>query len=163
MVAQAQHPNPLDVSGNPGYVLGSPVLAGTLTTSNGKSAITRYTDPLFQLSVLQDFLPLGGTQIGCPTATDKLNRLPVKFGENLVSYCTLYYTLAQLQQNNCGVIRQQVYGIQTLTAAGLNRVGKFGNASILAEADWISIINQVPSAVTGSKVCFCFFLLEGKA
>ena len=116
-----------------------------------KLAISQYNDGLYQMSLATDFVPALGTSVVCSGTTDKAHRLEVLFGQDTTSYCTLYYTLADLR-TNCATIRSQIYAIQTLTLASLTHVGKFGNASHLNIYDWVPIIKDVPATVTGQQV-----------
>jgi tectonic-1/3 len=125
------------------------VLAGTVTQNNGKSAIQQYTDPRYGLSLAADFVAPGASAVTCSGKTDISNRIPVLFGQEMHSYCTLYYNLADLT-NNCGTIRRDIYTIQTLTASRQTHVGKFGNTSFLNINDWVSILSTVPSSLTGN-------------
>ena len=91
----------------------------------------------------------GGTSVTCSGISDKSHRIPVLFGQEMHSYCTLSYNLADMI-NNCGAIRRDIFNIQTLTASSLTHVGKFGNTSFLNVDDWVPIINAVPNSLTGT-------------
>ncbi len=139
-------------SGNPGYISGKPILAGTLTSKDGKSAVSLTTNPsMYGLTLPMEVVLPGSVRPTCSSSTDRSHRSPVLFGQTTVSSCTKYYTLAELK-SNCAAIRKDIYTTQTLTVAGLDLIGKFGNASLLNVQDWVSVINDVPESVKGDKV-----------
>lgn len=139
-------------SGNPGYLLGYPVLAGLLTSgSSGAKSVNYIPDPLFGLTLPTD-VPLASGQVGCtPGTSDYGSRTTVSFGENTSSGCTLYLKYSDLgNATACQNLRSTIYNLQTLTAANINAVGIFGNASVSnGISDWVSIIGSAPSAITG--------------
>ncbi|KAJ3260839.1 Tectonic-1 [Boothiomyces macroporosus] len=135
-------------SGNPGYIYGLPVLSGLEVSQGSSNAISFNTDPQFGITLVKDTLSSG--TIGCTSSTsDYGNRLPVTFGENTISGCTLWLTRDDLL-NNCDSLRSRIYNLQTLTAQNIDSIGKFGNASTTNVYDWIKIINNPPSALTGT-------------
>jgi tectonic-1/3 len=129
------------LSGNPGYRVGYPVLAGTLAKNGGKEAIEY--DPLVTLSLARDVYEPSSKTIGC-SSMDSLTRAPVEFMTNTLTSCTLYYSRSNLT-NNCPSIRTNILNIQTLGLSSFSHVGKFGNANYLISSDWIEILNTVPS------------------
>ncbi|KAJ3270114.1 Tectonic-3 [Terramyces sp. JEL0728] len=135
-------------SGNPGYIYGLPVLAGLQVSQGSANAISMNADPQFGITLLKDVAQT--STVGCPnTLTDYGNRSPVTFGENTISGCTLWLTRNDLL-NNCDSLRSRIYNLQTLTARNIDSVGMFGNASTTNVFDWIKIINNPPSAITGA-------------
>ena len=149
--------DPIQKSGNPGYLNGKPVLAGTKTTSNGKNAILLLDDPEWRLSLASDYVSPGSTKLTCSGITDRSHRIPIVFGQDVVSYCTLDFTLAQMSSTAaCATIRQSIFQIQTLTASSIDYVGKFGNSSFENLYEWVPVINEPLSSVTGNTVLFYF-------
>lgn len=79
------------------------------------------------------------------------------FGENLVSGCTLHLNRADLVA--CAALRTRIYRLQTLTASSIDYVGIFGNASVENIYDWINVISNPPTALTGSTAGVVFLAL----
>lgn len=130
----------LKTSGSPGYVLGSPLLLGTLTTNGDKSAISVPQDSF----TLTQPHPITGSCLG-GTASDLAFRAPITFGENTVSGCTLFYSRDELAQN-CPAIGSRVLQIQlgewanaALSSNGVY-VGVWGNSSVLNVKDWVQVL-----------------------
>ncbi len=140
-------------SGSPGYLVGDPLLLGTKTVDNSssKSAILFTPNPLYRLTLVQDVAT--GGQMTCAAVADLESRLPVTFGEDVTTSCSLHYSYDELSGTNCAVVRSKVYQLQTLTAASLTHVGMFGNAALTNVADWIAILNSPPPLLTGTVVC----------
>lgn len=134
-------------SGNPGYTIGSPVLAGTKALSGGKSAIAYTPNPAYGPS-LASTRP-DTNQCTGNTVTDLAYRVPVTFGEDTASGCVLYYTLGDLT-NNCGTIKQTVLNAQMgANNALITHFGRFGNSSQLDISQWVEISGTTPpSAVS---------------
>lgn len=93
----------------------------------------------------------------CAAYDDNDNRVPVTFGEDVATGCTLYQTYAQLT-GGCAGIRQAIFNYQ-LGAFGnsLDRVAKFGNASFLNSFDWIPIIKDIPVELNSNQVRYFLF------
>jgi tectonic-1/3 len=127
------------LSGNPGYKIGYPILAGKLVKNGGKEAIEY--DPLVTLSLPRDVYDPTSKTIAC-SSSDSSTRVPVEFMTNTLTSCTLYYSRTNLT-NNCPSIRSNILNIQTMGLS--SHVGKFGNANYLISSDWIEVLNSVPS------------------
>ncbi|XP_019130650.2 tectonic-2 [Larimichthys crocea] len=110
-------------SGNPGYQVGRPVIAGTVDTlDNNTGSIQRTSVNLWK--PVSDGL--------CATAEKKL----VLFGENSTSGCLL--PISQQNLTNCSLLRETVMSLQ----AALNTatyVAKSGNPDPLTVTDWLNI------------------------
>ncbi|TMS03546.1 Tectonic-2 [Larimichthys crocea] len=110
-------------SGNPGYQVGRPVIAGTVDTlDNNTGSIQRTSINLWK--------PVGDGL--CATAEKKL----VLFGENSTSGCLL--PISQQNLTNCSLLRETVMSLQ----AALNTatyVAKSGNPDPLTVTDWLNI------------------------
>nr|KAJ3420380.1 Tectonic-1 [Polyrhizophydium stewartii] len=138
-------------SGVPGYAVGSPVLAGTLTQSGSASGILHIPDPAFGITLPVDVAAAGSSSpVQCPSVTNYASRASITFGENSVFGCTLWLDRTALN-SGCAALRTQIYTLQTLTASAVTHVGVFGNASVSNVYDWIKIINNPPAAITGSQ------------
>ncbi|KAJ3091733.1 Arginyl-tRNA synthetase [Quaeritorhiza haematococci] len=139
--------NPVPKSGNPGYLLGSPLLAGTLASK----AINLPTDPQSRITLPKDFVDPSTGTLRCTASTDYLHRIPTSFGEDVSAGCTFYFTMDNLT-DNCDEIRKQVYDAQVAgTTATITHVGRFGNASVTNVMEWIKVLNSPPASVTGSE------------
>eukprot|EP00842_Homolaphlyctis_polyrhiza_P002965 jgi/Hompol1/366/HPOL_005296-RA len=141
-------------SGTPGYIVGSPVLAGTLVQSNGLSAISYNPDPTFGITLPVDIPNTASTAnpIQCPSTTNYAQRIPITFGEDSTLGCTLWLPQTSLATSTaCATLRKQIYTLQTLTASTLTHIGILGNASIENIYDWVAIINNPPTSLTGTQ------------
>ena len=146
-------------SGNPGYIYGAPVLAGTSLTNGNKFAVSYIPDARFGITLVKDVPSTSGGPVSCTSGTaDYDNRSPVTFGENSKGGCTMWLRYSDLASSNCNALRKRIYDLQTLTAAKIDVVGIFGNSSFSNElSDWVAVINSPPSIITGSgSVCFFF-------
>lgn len=150
-------------SGNPGYVRGKPILAGTYTTDNNSvGAIRMPTDSEQWLTVLQSDAE-GMCDWDGDERERRRRRVPVRFGENMHTGCliemhanaTLEYcqtlqrmVLELLAQPASAAANDSEWGhVDDAGADGgtrsrrLNRVGVFGNASVENTlTDWTPII-----------------------
>ena len=121
------------------------------------SGILFIPDSMFGLSLVSD-INTGGS-IGCPgiisnSITDYLNRKSVRFGQNLVTGCTMRLNRTELT-SSCGQLRTYIYKLQTLTAARISHVAMFGNASVQNEYEWIPVINNMPNNINDATVNIC--------
>ncbi|KAI9340921.1 hypothetical protein BDR26DRAFT_343261 [Obelidium mucronatum] len=132
---------PLPKSGNPGYIIGKPILFGTLLTVPVQ-AIAYFPSKASTLTLPQDVLSNG--ILGC--AATNAQRLSVGFGEDVLTGCTMYLTYADLAPGNCANVRNQAYAALTGGTVGqskidlINMVGKFGNSSQVHVNEWVPII-----------------------
>nr|XP_033812222.1 tectonic-1 isoform X2 [Geotrypetes seraphini] len=119
-----QNRTPIAVSGNPGYVVGLPLVAGFQSFASG---IIRSTNRYGQFTILksysnQDCLVIEG------------NRTPVIFGYNMVSGCKLQYSL----NSTCFVVAEAIKNV----LMGQNfpeYVASFGNSKPQIVLDWVPI------------------------
>ncbi|XP_014022842.1 tectonic-1 isoform X3 [Salmo salar] len=129
----------LPSSGNPGYVVGLPLLAGSKTADGiVHSADSRGAFTLLHGSKLSDCL------------RGPHHRSPVLFGVDMVSGCTLRLD----ETANCSVVSEVVLGV--LRGQSFPRyVASFGNSPPQHPMDWVPIRNQTkPTALLsgGSRV-----------
>ena len=133
-------------SGNPGYILGSNILAGTKTTNGQMSAINYIPDSSYGITMPSEIYSVSNSRFQCSDSTDYSSRTPITFGNDLVGGCTVYYSLNDLN-TNCDGIRATVYQIQTLTASALTHVGIFGNATVDDIGQWVPIVDTLVAAL----------------
>lgn len=122
----------LRFSGNPGYVVGLPLVAGTRTADG----IVQSTDPkgsltIFQNSGEQDCL-LGSSQ-----------RSPVLFGIDMVSGCTFKL----LDAVNCSLVSEVILSVLKGQYFP-DHVASFGNSLPQNPLDWVPIQNQTITSST---------------
>uniref|UniRef100_A0A3Q2XT64 Tectonic family member 2 n=1 Tax=Hippocampus comes TaxID=109280 RepID=A0A3Q2XT64_HIPCM len=125
-------------SGNPGYQVGKPVIAGIERTQNTAFSVQRTSINLWK--PVHDGL--------CFTA----EKQPVLFAMNSTSGCHLHVSLQNLTQ--CDLLRATVGSLQTnlITAT---YVAKKGNPNSEKEADWVKIryMNSSTSLEDGDGSC----------
>lgn len=142
-------------SGNPGYISGYPILIGSLHINPNNSTIRAIQTPNDSnngMTFAYDIPTSTYNQIGCPSPQNFFQRKPIKFGIDLKTGCTLYYNLESVSDtDSCAKIRKLVYDIQTMTIKNITHVGRFGNASYLNLNDWVPVINNIPSLLTGAE------------
>ncbi|XP_078106848.1 tectonic-2 [Sander vitreus] len=110
-------------SGNPGYQVGRPVIAGIVDTlDNNTGSVQRTSINLWK--PVSDGL--------CSTAETK----PVLFGENSTSGCLLPVSQHNLTQ--CSLLRETVTSLQAALITATN-VAKSGNPDPLTMTDWVNI------------------------
>ncbi|KAJ3335709.1 Tectonic-1, partial [Kappamyces sp. JEL0680] len=142
-------------SGNPGYVLGMPVLAGTQTTSAAASstatAVAYIPDPIYGLTLPTD-VQSSTNGYSCPSTTNLQSRSPVTFGENSKGGCTLWLKYSDLSgAAACSTLRANIVALQTLSSQYINMIGMYGNSSVTnALSEWISVLDSRPSWLTAS-------------
>ncbi|TNN52946.1 Tectonic-2 [Liparis tanakae] len=110
-------------SGNPGYQVGRPVIAGTLDLLDNNTGSVQRT-PINVWKPVSDGL--------CSTAEMK----PVLFGENSTSGCLLPVSRQNLTQ--CDLLREAVTALQAALVEA-TYVAKSGNPNPLAMSDWLNI------------------------
>ena len=144
-------------SGNPGYILGKPVLFGLLSSSkisetiaglSVPSPLTAYTS----ISSVGFVNPLTGGSGTCPTTTSSIVYTPLKFGYDMTTGCALSLTRAQLRtlcEATTTVVGQtDSSGFPLFLNFADGYVGAFGNADPLDTTQWIAIKKRSSSATT---------------
>ncbi|XP_072570313.1 tectonic-1 [Paramormyrops kingsleyae] len=123
---------PFPSSGNPGYVVGLPLVAGSriadgiVQSTNKKGSLT-----LLKSSASQDCL------------AESLPRSPVLFGVNMVSGCTLRLEDA----GNCSVVSEVL--LKVLRGQEVPQyVASFGNSQPQMVMDWVPIKTQTTPTLT---------------
>uniref|UniRef100_A0A4W5PMV4 Tectonic family member 1 n=1 Tax=Hucho hucho TaxID=62062 RepID=A0A4W5PMV4_9TELE len=124
----------LHSSGNPGYVVGLPLVAGSKTADGiVHSADSRGAFTLLHGSKLSDCL------------RGPHHRSPVQFGVDMVSGCTLRLD----ETANCSVVSEVVLGV--LRGQSFPQyVASFGNSPPQNPMDWVPIRNQTKPTETQS-------------
>jgi hypothetical protein len=80
------------------------------------------------------------TEFGC--SSDPLSRIPITFGEDSISGCTLFLSYQDMSSIGCQAVRSKVNAIQTNNGVldSINQVGMFGNSSVTKTSEWIPLI-----------------------
>ncbi|KAJ8286443.1 hypothetical protein GJAV_G00039310 [Gymnothorax javanicus] len=155
---QVNESGELSSSGNPGYVVGLPLVAGTRTSEypfrreSGSendlipscriTGVVQSADKNGGLTLLQT----PGAQQDCLGATSQ--RAPVRFGVNAVSGCTLRLSEAV----DCLVLSELI--LRALRGPDSPRfVASFGNSSPNAVMDWVPIKNRTSSTTSNAASC----------
>nr|XP_058952856.1 tectonic-3-like [Pocillopora verrucosa] len=112
-------------SGNPGYIVGEPLVAGNLTTESDKEAIALNSDRNTWLTIISP--TAGGTC--CSNCTD---RTSVAFGVDMRTGCTI--SIPQGSQLQCKLLQETVYN--TLLRDQPTYVASFGNSDVNSVGDW---------------------------
>ncbi|KAA0152435.1 hypothetical protein FNF29_04001 [Cafeteria roenbergensis] len=134
-------------SGNPGYVAGSPVQAGVLTSDptpgSSKTAVLAATDGLQLVGPGSGgaCAVTGGAAASGPASTKS-----VRFGEDVVVGCSLSLTPAELEALCTAAGAASLPGVVLGLAGGLTHVGMMGNADPLRSTHWLAISETQPSA-----------------
>ncbi|XP_077099155.1 tectonic-1 [Siphateles boraxobius] len=125
----------LRFSGNPGYVVGRPLVAGTRTADG----IVQSTDPKGSLTILQN----SGNQ-DCLLGSSQ--RSPVMFAIDTVSGCTLKLS----DGVNCSLVSEVI--LWALKGQSFpDHVASFGNSLPQNPLDWVPIQNQ--TITLGTQAC----------
>ncbi|XP_074659992.1 tectonic-1-like [Tubulanus polymorphus] len=144
-------------SGNPGYRVGEPVMAGKLvnqqdSTGTLKQAISINTDRNQWMTVIRP-----GPGGSCLTQIGK--RESVKFGVNIRSGCLFELSLANIT-NVCKVLQTSVSN--ALLGDAPTYVATFGNSLVENVGDWVPIIkDNLPSGASVSLSGGCYNLVLG--
>lgn len=146
-------------SGNPGYYLGSPVLFGSLDASVS-STVDEFVDGMTIPSPITKFDATSPANFGlakCPTSTQMQGSIPVKFGYDVATGCTVTLTRAQLVDmccagsTSCATAHTSPYVDSTTSVPYFllplvsGYVGIYGNADPLDATQWEPITTTVIS------------------
>lgn len=136
---------PATLSGNPGYVLGMPLIAGFKLPQSG---IVQSTNRFGQLTLLK-------SAVDQSCLTEEGNRAAVLFGYNMMSGCKLRlnsfnYTIAAFCQLAGDIILNALKGQQFP-----EYVAQFGNSQQENVLDWVAIntVNPGQQASTQASMC----------
>ncbi|KAJ1423920.1 hypothetical protein B484DRAFT_420549 [Ochromonadaceae sp. CCMP2298] len=143
-------------SGNPGYLLGMPVLYGALNSDSYiESLVDGMTVPTAMMGYDAD-LPATYGISACPQSAAKAGAQAVNFGYDLLSGCTAQLTRAQLEELCCtgsgsctGSYSSEYSDASTGIPYMLNftqqYVGNYGDASPLDVGQWTQIAYSAPT------------------
>ncbi|XP_047447852.1 tectonic-2 [Mugil cephalus] len=121
-------------SGNPGYQVGRPVIAGILDTlGNNTGSVQRTSINIWK--PVSDGL--------CSTAEKK----PVLFGENSTSGCQL--PISQQNLTQCDLLRETITTLQSALITA-TYVAKSGDPDLFSISDWVNI-SLIPVATLNSS------------
>ncbi|XP_054629881.1 tectonic-2 [Dunckerocampus dactyliophorus] len=125
-------------SGNPGYQVGRPIIAGIEDTQSGTFSVQRTSLNLWK--------PVNEGL--CLTA----EKQPVLFAENSTSGCLLTVTSDDMSQ--CDILRNKVYSLQENLIPAMY-VAKIGNPNSQTKTDWLNIdfMNTSKTSEDGHGSC----------
>eukprot|EP00039_Didymoeca_costata_P014192 m.226943 g.226943 ORF g.226943 m.226943 type:complete len:641 (-) comp15967_c0_seq8:3390-5312(-) len=135
-------------SGNPGYLIGKPVLAGNLGGNSENVTINLNLDSNAWL-----VFPKGEESGLCPNVVDmessSILRSRVDFGYDLVSSCSFSVSTSNFTQ--CDVFRQNVNAYVQSILSRVSLIGRYGNSSQTGASDWVEILSrEIPSSIVES-------------
>ncbi|CAH1785708.1 unnamed protein product, partial [Owenia fusiformis] len=145
-------------SGNPGYLIGEPVLAGRLVTQSLIDGTERQA--IYLDSNRENWLTIVTSTPTGQCVTEPYSRRSVKFGENLRSGCAFrvsYNNIADV----CTLIQQTALHALTLNQSDFY-IATFGNSDVVKVGDWVKIIEQnKPTAEPYSQKGGCLNIVLG--
>jgi hypothetical protein len=143
---------PRSRSGNPGYIMGKPVLIGTLSSSVS-GAVEMESEGLQVATPFIPFAASAGTfgSSTCPTSGSR-GEQSVGFGYDMVTGCEMHLTRGDLA-NACS--SSVPYFLETPSAD--QYVGQYGNADPLDASQWIKLTKRTATVTAlfdpNSGVC----------
>ncbi|KAK3746639.1 hypothetical protein QZH41_012846 [Actinostola sp. cb2023] len=139
-------------SGNPGYIVGKPLVAGTLTSDS--STKTEY--------ILLNIDPSSWLTIAAPSSDGSCNnstdRIPVAFGMGIRTGCTIRLSLST-SSSSCQVLQDTALNV--LLAGVPTHVATFGNSDVNKPSDWVKILNNRPTQTVGGGNGACTNMIMG--
>jgi hypothetical protein len=166
-------------SGNPGYVVGRPVLFGYAYSNSSTSPIAVVAEVEEGLSMSSPFInfdidhPSTFGKALCPTGAEVslVEQLSVKFGYDLATGCVLYLNRSELndlccQGGSCSSSSASPFsnpstGIPYFFNFTPGYVGIYGNSDPLDISQWFAITQSVSSAtrdwVDKNSICYNMF------
>ncbi|XP_012276916.1 tectonic-3 [Orussus abietinus] len=147
--------NTFDISGYPGYIIGKPIIIGTLITNKTSDEEIQFisvnkTNYIFTL-------PQAMRSGEC----DKINRYKVGFGEDIKLRCTINIKTNNFSTNSCIRIQNETLkmllgqSLFNITEIGqyIIYVSKLGKISINDTASWTQIfLDRVPNNVVTGQI-----------
>lgn len=141
-------------SGNPGYVLGKPIITGIIMSVNNTSMD----------QVAHDYINLNYT-LQVPIASRKNgrcsrgNKYSILFGENVKSKCSISMETYNFSSTTCNYLHQQILDVffdnSLINVTDVDNyrvyISRSGNVSNLNSSDWSQILlNRIPNnSITG--------------
>lgn len=159
-------------SGNPGYLLGSAILFGTL--NHTKSNITSKELDTIKISandcnILENHLVFPKNIKGYCILNNE-SYTPVEFGYNVRSNCLqkITYNTTKNATNICLHLQKTIFESWRINIKNETYVGMFGNANRLEISDWIKILYKfdppkIFNKITGefkSDKLTCFYMVQ---
>ncbi|CAH3171293.1 unnamed protein product [Porites lobata] len=121
-------------SGNPGYIIGQPLVAGKLVTVDNKDAIFLSSDRNTWLTIIN------------PSANGACNnsilRTSVTFGVDIRTGCSISFPQT-LDGSQCKKLQEIVLNIMSGDLP--TYVASFGNSDVNSVGDWVKILNSKPA------------------
>lgn len=130
-------------SGNPGYVIGKPILAGKLVTNRTKEGVLVTSDPSNMLTV-----PLMNSAGHCLQPTQ---RRPVLFGEDILTGCFLPFG----PDIDCWTVREMALEL-LLGPDPPNLVGCYGDSDPSDVTQWVPVLFSDSVRQEGAGSCAGF-------
>ncbi|XP_013398178.1 tectonic-1 [Lingula anatina] len=136
-------------SGNPGYVVGQPVMAGKQKPISNGFSIALPTDR-------NSYLTLVTSTATGDCEMDSSKRVPVNFGENMRTGCLIRATLTNVS-SQCSVIQELAKIALLGNLNSSSYVATFGNSQPEYTGDWIPILglDNIQSAASGGGDGIC--------
>ncbi|XP_064635538.1 tectonic-1-like [Lineus longissimus] len=134
-------------SGNPGYKVGQPVLAGLLRQTTVGNEVRQ---DILLSSNRDEMLTMMTSSIVGSCDQNKNLRTPVKFGINMRSGCTFSVSLTNMS-NDCQLIQDDAKRILLGGSDPPSYVATFGNSAVEKVGDWVPILTENdPTGASGS-------------
>lgn len=132
-------------SGNPGYIVGEPLVAGKLVTdNNNKDAIFLSSDRNTWLTIIKP-----SVDGACGNSTV---RTSVTFGVDMRTGCTISVPL-DLRGSQCKLIQDTA--LNALLGDQPTYVASFGNSDVNSVGDWVKVLNTRPANEAGQGDAQC--------
>ncbi|KAJ8922197.1 hypothetical protein NQ315_004134 [Exocentrus adspersus] len=131
-------------SGNPGYLIGKPILSGRLINLGNTTNVILKVERQFD-NYLDNFLVLPENIYG-RCILNNTNYLTVEFGYNILTKCKFSTTIYNRKKyyngsEICKEIQKSILKIWDITITSKNKtVGMFGNANAAVADDWIKVM-----------------------
>lgn len=129
-------------SGNPGYIVGKPVLAGQANATDSTVTISSSPDEWL-------FVPKAGNDAQCSSVdvAQLAARSAVNFGFDTVSGCALTVTVENFTDTAaCTSLRAATLSVFEAAVNANNRVGIYGNADPTDLNDWVTVLDRESSS-----------------
>nr|XP_023023402.1 uncharacterized protein LOC111511606 [Leptinotarsa decemlineata] len=133
-----------NLSGNPGYLIGKPILTAKLVNVGNKTDVSLKIkrNPL---KFTENFLTIPENELGDCVSSEKAH-LTVEFGYDLLTKCRLWQNIPTGNRtvNGTAICRKIQKSILDLWSVYENRIiGSFGNSNANVLSDWLKILLEV--------------------
>ncbi|XP_033120280.1 tectonic-1-like isoform X2 [Anneissia japonica] len=148
--------NPSPRSGNPGYIVGEPVVAGNRTSyqENTGSPEDEQVYTKYAISLSEDRynrMTVVTSTAGGMCASDSDSRIPVVFGEDIRSGCLISVSFAEIS-DACMLISSMAKQALAGDMPEYMYVAMFGNSDVEIVGDWVPVIIQEPEGEATSTL-----------